>query len=107
MNAWILSSFFSLENFVMGFLTTQAPYEWGWRIHPMWGWGWGIGMMGMMLLFWGVVIFAGVTGIRWFVNQTKQTKQPRTDSAMEILRERFARGEIEKDEFEAKKKELS
>ena len=107
MNTSVLLTFFSLENVVMCFLTAQAPYEWGWRMHPMWGWGWGFGMMGMMLLFWGVVIFAGVTGIRWFVNQTKQSKQPRGDSAMEILRERFARGEIEKDEFEAKKKELS
>ena len=107
MNTSILSNFFSLENVVMWLLTAQAPYEWGWRMHPMWGWGWGFGMMAMMLLFWGVVIFAGVAGIRWFVNQTKQCKQPRGDSAMEILRERFARGEIEKDEFEAKKKELS
>ena len=104
MNASILSTFFSLENFGMWFLTAQAPYEWGWRMHPMWGWGWGVGMIGMMLLFWGVVIFAGVTGIRWFIGQTKQ---PRADSAMAILRERFARGEIEKAEFEAKKKELS
>jgi putative membrane protein len=104
MNTIIFSTLFSLENFFMWFLTAQAPYEWGWRMHPMWGWGWGIGMMGMMLLFWGVAIFAGVTGIRWFINQTKR---PRADSAMEILRERFARGEIEKDEFEAKKKELS
>jgi putative membrane protein len=104
MNTSILSTFFSLENFVMWFLTAQAPYEWGWRMHPMWGWGWGIGMMGMMLLFWGVVIFTGVAGIRWFIGQTKQ---PRADSAMDILRERFARGEIEKDQFEAKKKELS
>ncbi len=102
MNALILSNLFSLENFGRWFVTAQAPYEWGWRMHPMWGWG--IGMMGMMLLFWGVVIFAGVAGIRWFIGQTKQ---PRADSAMEILRERFARGEIEKDEFEAKKKELS
>jgi putative membrane protein len=104
MNVSILSTFFSLENFVMWFLTAQAPYEWGWRMHPMWGWGWGFGMIGMMLLFWGVVIFAGVTGIRWLIGQAKQ---PRADSAMEILRDRFARGEIEKDEFEAKKKELS
>ena len=104
MNTSILSTFFNLKNFVMWFLTAQAPYEWGWRMHPMWGWGWGFGMMAMMLLFWGVVIFAGVVGIRWFIGQTKQ---PRVDSAMEILRERFARGEIEKDEFEAKKKELS
>lgn len=103
----ILSTFFNFENFGLWFLTAQTPYEWGWRMHPMWGWGWGIGMMGMMLLFWGVVIIAGVAGIRWFVNQTKQTKQPRADSAIEILRERFARGEIERDEFEAKKKELS
>jgi putative membrane protein len=107
MDAIILSAFFRLETLFMWFFTAQAPYEWGWRMHPMWGWGWGVGMMGMMLLFWGVAIFAGVTGIRWFVNQTKQTKQPRADPAMEILRERFARGEIEKDEFEAKKKELS
>lgn len=100
----ILPPLLSLENFGLWFVLAQAPYEWGWRMHPIWGWGWGVGMMGMMLLFWGVVIIAGVTGIRWFVNQTKQ---PRADSAMEILRERFARGEIEKDEFEAKKKELS
>ena len=104
MVAIILSTFFTLETLFMRFFTAQAPYEWGWRMHPMWGWGWGLGMMGMMLLFWGVAIFAGVTGIRWFISQTKQ---PRADSAMEILRERFARGEIEKDEFEAKKKELS
>ena len=107
MNASELSVYLRLDDFIMSLLAVQAPYEWGWRMHPMWGWGWGIGMMGMMLLFWGVVIFAGVAGIRWLVNQTKQSKQPRGDSAMEILRERFARGEIEKDEFEAKKKELS
>jgi putative membrane protein len=104
MNGIILSNLFSLENFGLWFLTAQAPYEWGWRMHPMWGLGWGIGMMGMMLLFWSVAIIAGVAGVRWFIGQTKQ---PRADSAMEILRERFARGEIEKDEFEAKKKELS
>jgi putative membrane protein len=66
----------------------------------MWGWGWGVGMM---LLFWGVIIVAAVIGIRWFLSQTKQS---RADSAIEILRERFARGEIEKDEFEAKKATL-
>ena len=107
MHTGILSLFTSLEDFVTWFITAQAPYEWGWRMHPMWGWGWGIGMMAMMLLFWGVIVLACITGIRWFVNQTKQSKQPPADSAMEILRERFARGEIDKDEFEAKKKELS
>jgi putative membrane protein len=93
-----------LNDFFLSSLTLQGPYDWGWRMHPMWGWGWHIGMMAMMLLFWGVVIFAGVAGVRWFIGQSKS---PRKDSAMEILRERFARGEIEKDEFETKKRELS
>ena len=104
MNADFPSTIVNLGDFVIQFLSMQAPYGWEWRMHPMWGWGWGIGMMGMMLLFWGVVIFAGVAGIRWFIGQAKQ---PRGDSAIEILRARFARGEIEKDEFEAKRKELS
>jgi putative membrane protein len=94
----------SVYNFFLSLLTVQGPYDWGWRMHTMWGWGWGIGMMAMMLLFWGVMIFAGVAGIRWFIIQGKL---PRADRALEILRERFARGEIDKDEFETKKRELS
>lgn len=92
----------ALGDFAMTFLTAQEPYAWGWRMHPMWGWG--LGMMAMMLAFWAIVIVAVVVGMRWFVGQTKSV---RGDSALEILRERFARGEIEKDEFEAKKKQLS
>jgi len=69
-----------------------------------WMWGaWGIGMMLIMLLFWGLVIVGLVLGIRWLAGQNKET---RSDSALEILRERYARGEINKDEFEAKKKDL-
>jgi len=104
MNAIEVALELRLDDLFLSLLTLQGPYEWGWRMHPMWGWGWGIGMMAMMLLFWGVVILAGVAGGRWFIGQTKP---PRADSAMEILRERFASGEIDKDEFETKKRELS
>ena len=81
----------------------ERPYGWGWGMHPMmWG-AWGIGMMLMMLLFWALVIVALVLGIRWLLGQGKGT---RGDSALEILRQRYARGEINKEEFEAKKKDL-
>jgi putative membrane protein len=93
-----------LGDFALALPAVQEPYEWGWRMHSMWGWGWGVGMMAMMLTFWAVVIVVAVLGMRWFVGQTKSA---RGDSALEILRQRFARGEIEKDEFEAKKKQLS
>ena len=77
---------------------------WGW--HPMWGmWGaWGLGMMGFMLVFWVLVIVALVLGVRWLVTQGRE---PRSDTALEILRQRYARGEINKEEFDAKKRDLS
>jgi putative membrane protein len=104
MNAIVLSLVSELGDFALALLTVQSPYEWGWRMHWIWGWGWGFGMMAMMLAFWAIVIVAAVVGMRWLIGQTKSA---RGDAAMEILRERFARGEIEKDEFEAKKKQLS
>ena len=82
----------------------RPPYEWGWE-HPIgWMWGvWGIGMGLFMLLFWGAVIVGIVLGIRWLISQGKASQ---SDSALEILRQRYARGEINKEEFEAKKRDL-
>jgi putative membrane protein len=84
----------------------ERPFQQGWGMHPMWGvWGvWGIGMMLMMLIFWGVVIVGIVLGIRWLASQGKEPHS--TDAALDILRQRYARGEINKEEFEAKKRDL-
>jgi putative membrane protein len=102
MNTKILSMTLELWDFTVLFLTAQAPYDRGWGIHPMWGWG--MGMMFVMCIFWTIVIVALVFGIRWFMAQRPRA---RSDAALEILRRRFARGEIEKDEFDAKRKALS
>jgi len=79
----------------------ERLYEWHWKMHPMWWWGWG--MMAMMFLFWVLFIVGLIVGIRWLIGKGKEQKQ---DSALEILRERYARGEINKEEFEAKRKDL-
>ncbi len=79
----------------------ERPYEY-WGMHYMWG-PWGIGMMLMMLVFWGLVIVALVLGVRWLLTQGRE---PRSDSALDILRQRYARGEIDKDQFEAMKRDL-
>ena len=79
----------------------QRPYDWG--MHYMWG-PWGIGMMLMMLVFGGLVIVALVLGIRWLVTQGRES---RSDSALDILRQRYARGEINKEEFETLKRDLT
>jgi len=79
----------------------ERMYEWHWEMHPMWWWGWG--MMAMMFLFWVLFIVGLIVGIRWLIGTGKEQKQ---DSAIEILRQRYARGEINKEEFEVKKKDL-
>ena len=84
----------------------ERPYDWGWGMHPMSGmWGaWGLGMMLMMLLFWAAVIVAIVVAIRWLVSQGKESRP--ADTALDILRQRYARGDISKEEFDAKKRDL-
>lgn len=84
-------------------LAQERPYDWGWGMHPLW-WGWGLGMMLMMLLFWVLVIVGIVVLIRWLVGQTREG---RSDSATEILRRRYARGEITKEQFDSMKRDLS
>ena len=79
----------------------ERPYDWG--MHYMWG-ATGIGMMLMMILFWGLIIVALVLGIRWLITQGRE---PRADSLLEILKKRYARGEIDNEEYEAKKREIS
>lgn len=83
----------------------ERSLDWSWGMHPMsWMWGaWGLGMMLMMLVFWGVVIAGIVIAIRWLTSAAGGSK---SDRALEILRERYARGEMNKDEFEAKQRDL-
>ena len=83
----------------------ERPYDF-WGMHPMWGmWGaWGFGMMLIMLVFWGLIIVGLVLGIRWLVSQGRES---RSDTAMDILRQRYARGEIDKEEIEARRRDLS
>ena len=83
----------------------QEPWERGWGMHPGW-WMWGpagVVMMLMMLVFWALVITGLVLGVRWLA---RQGQQERPDRALDILRERYARGEINKEEFDARRRDL-
>lgn len=46
-----------------------------------------------------------VLGVRWLAGQGKQHRP--ADTALDILRQRYARGDIGKEEFEAKKRDLT
>ena len=83
-------------------MAQERGYEWHWGMHPMWG-VWGLGMMVMMVAFWVLLIIGIILGIRWLV---AQGRAPGRDTALEVLRERYARGEINRDEFEARRRDL-
>jgi len=61
-----------------------------------------------MVIFWVAVIIGIIFLIRWLVQSTGAGGHAgrSEESALEILKKRYARGEIDKKEFELKKKDL-
>jgi putative membrane protein len=76
-------------------------------MHYGWaGWGSGFWMLGGLLVMIGVVVL-----VAWIISTGRHvdrssTRDPSRPTPNEILRERFARGEITEQEFEQAKKVL-
>lgn len=70
-----------------------------------WGWGMGFGMISVVL-FWVLVILGIVILVRWIAAGSPGAGQPPTKTALDILKERYARGEIGREEFEQKKRDI-
>ena len=82
---------------------------WGYGPHHFWGWGWGFHPFGMvfsaLLILFLIAVVLRMFGIgRW--GRMHYHGYGRGGTALDILEERFARGEIDKNEFEEKRKLL-
>ncbi len=75
-------------------------------MEPMTDCGWmpmmGFGLL-FMALFWAVLIVGGVLLAKWLMGQSGASRE---ESALEILKKRYARGEITKQEFGERKRDL-
>jgi putative membrane protein len=69
--------------------------------HDMWGWG------GMWFgwIFWLAIIGLIIWGVKT-IARSHDSSLPRQESALDILKKRYARGEISREEFEQMKKDL-
>jgi putative membrane protein len=67
------------------------------------GWGMGFGWI-WMILFWGLVIAGIAFIVQTITRGTGKTKSEETP--LDILKKRYAKGEITKEEFERMKEDL-
>jgi putative membrane protein len=61
---------------------------------------------GWMWFFWLLVIIGIVLLVVWLVQRSRPAGPKKDDSALELLKQRYARGEINREEFEQKKRDL-
>ncbi len=69
------------------------------------GWGMGLGWI-IMVLFWVLLIAGIVAFAKWILGVSSGNPMSPDKSAIDLLKERYARGEIEKEEFEQKRQDL-
>jgi len=70
----------------------------------MWGDHWMFG--GFMWVFWVLIVIGLVLLVKWLVQQSKPGEPTHTEAPLEILKKRYAKGEINKEEFEQKRRDL-
>ncbi|MFN3657285.1 MAG: SHOCT domain-containing protein [Pseudolabrys sp.] len=69
--------------------------------------GWGYGYGPVHLIVWAVILIAIVVGVVWLVRSMAGGQSPaRRSSGLDVLEERYARGEINRDEYLQKKKDI-
>ena len=108
--------------FLAGFFTVSLFAPWnialaqggrydGWHMGSGMMGGWGMGWFGgiFMIVFWILILGGLVFLVKWLIQSTRrgQSTGSTGNRALEILKERYARGEVDKSEFEEMKIDLA
>ncbi len=76
-----------------------------WPFGP--GWGWMIGGWLMMIAFWALVIIGIVALVRFLSDRGGPARPKEPETLLEILRRRYAAGELTKGQFEEMKRDVA
>jgi putative membrane protein len=63
-------------------------------------------MGGFMWIFWIAIIVGIILLVKWIVQQNRPGGQQQGENSLEILKKRYARGEIDKEEYDRIRKDL-
>ena len=83
-----------------------------WSMHDgfEWGWGWMAFGMAWMVIFWGGIIALAVWAVSRLTGDREKGRDQRRlegPSPLDIAKERYARGEITREQFEQFRQDLS
>jgi putative membrane protein len=95
--------------------SNEALAQWGryyddWHMGPGMMGSWGMGWFGgvFMIVFWILILVGLVLVIKWLIQTTGRSKAGESTGhrALDILKERYARGEIDKSQYESMRRDL-
>lgn len=96
-----------IVSLVWGSVAGLRTGSWGMMGPGMMGsFGFGWFMPLGIIIFWGLIIWGIVALVRYTITSSGTCATMRTGSALETLRTRYAHGDISKEEFEEKRKDL-
>ncbi|MDP2730652.1 MAG: SHOCT domain-containing protein [Dehalococcoidales bacterium] len=105
----VLAAFIIVPS-VVGAISGWQGGDWGWGMMGPGMMG-GFGLMWLWPIAWLVILVLIIWAVVAAISSTSQaggsgSASSQSDSALEILKKRYARGEINKEEYEEKKKDL-
>jgi putative membrane protein len=99
---------------IVPFVSSLVYAEESWERSFHWSWGpggFGLGTfflipLILMILFWIAVIIGIVYFVKWVIATGKRHETKSEETALDILKKRYAKGEISREEFERIKQDI-
>lgn len=97
-----------IEEQIFGAVLAQTGERWDWRMHDMMGLGWGgMGLGFLVMLAALALLIALIVGFIKLMSGERAPSTPTQRSARDVLDERYARGEIDREEYVKRREDLS
>jgi len=87
-------------------VTNRREQEGGYMMHWDYGWGLGFGFGWIFLLFFWLLLILGVVYLIKLIGGSTRRGE-REETALDILKKRYAKGEVSREEFEKIKEDLT